>query len=45
MHKYFSASGVAPVRERGLKFDAWFDLNCVRPVAPVRERGLKFIAV
>ena len=33
---------VAPVRERGLKFDAWFNLSCVRPVAPVRERGLKF---
>ena len=35
--------GVAPVRERGLKFLLPVHSNQQRYVAPVRERGLKWI--
>ena len=32
---------VAPVRERGLKFDLRQEDTCTERVAPARERGLK----
>ena len=34
--------GVAPVRERGLKYKMWTRSDMFDFVAPVRERGLKF---
>ena len=37
----FCFDAVAPVRERGLKSDEYFDKAKAAGVAPVRERGLK----
>ena len=36
---------VAPVRERGLKYDYHEDFVLMYLVAPVRERGLKFLQI
>ena len=36
---------VAPVRERGLKSDEYFDKAKAAGVAPVRERGLKLVVL
>ena len=36
-----ASSAVAPVRERGLKFNSQRSKKIITSVAPVRERGLK----
>ena len=37
--------GVAPARERGLKFILWYNQHKASCVAPARERGLKLLLI